>query len=63
MVIGNDVFKIKYAEEESTLYFSGTIRMYSGVEYLKIQRFISDIYELEEHKLILNFVELDLCKI
>jgi len=59
MFIGNDVFKIKYEEEESTIYFSGTIRMYGNEEYLRIRKFLSDIYELENHELLLNFVNLD----
>lgn len=55
----DDLYTISYNKDDFTVYFNGSIRLWDPVDYEKIRRFLLDVYELEQPKLLLDLTQLE----
>jgi len=58
MKIENELFQIVYIPENSSIRFSGALRLNSLEEFNKIKQFMLDVYELDSPGLVLDFTDL-----
>jgi len=59
MTFETSEFSIHYENSINTIQFKGTLRMNDMSEYMKIKKYLMDIYSLDTIKLIIDFSGLD----
>lgn len=57
--IEGEIYKIWYLDNDTTIYFQGSLRLWDPQEYSRIKQYMLDIYELDIEALSINLTELD----
>ena len=59
MKIEHELFKIWFEENQNTVFFEGSLRLWDPTEYTRIKKMLLEIYDLEISDLTMDFLNLN----